>query len=165
VQCERCGENPATVHVTKVVDGKKTELHLCAECAREEGPFAMGLEPHLNLNALLAGLLGRGGAGASPRLSCPRCGESYAEFANTGLLGCAKCYAAFARPLQSVLRRVHGADRHRGKTPSGSERLRKERRVLSLNEELRRAIADERYEDAAVLRDKIREAEGGDGDE
>ena len=35
--CEVCRKNAATVHVTKVVNNVRTELHLCQQCARERG--------------------------------------------------------------------------------------------------------------------------------
>ena len=31
--CEICGENEATFHYSEVVNGNKTEHHLCSECA------------------------------------------------------------------------------------------------------------------------------------
>jgi protein-arginine kinase activator protein McsA len=33
MKCEQC-ENFATVHLTQIDDGVKTELHLCVECSR-----------------------------------------------------------------------------------------------------------------------------------
>ncbi|HVN67833.1 MAG TPA: Clp protease N-terminal domain-containing protein, partial [Candidatus Sulfotelmatobacter sp.] len=35
--CEKCHIRPATVHITKIVNGKKIERHLCSICAAEEG--------------------------------------------------------------------------------------------------------------------------------
>ena len=35
--CEICGENEATFHYSEVVNGNKTEHHLCSECAKELG--------------------------------------------------------------------------------------------------------------------------------
>ena len=35
--CQECKKNPATVHVTKIVNNIKTELHLCQSCAGERG--------------------------------------------------------------------------------------------------------------------------------
>ncbi len=36
VRCESCGK-PASVHITKIVNGKKTIRHLCPDCAAKEG--------------------------------------------------------------------------------------------------------------------------------
>ena len=35
--CELCGENPAVVHLTQVLDDQMTVLHLCKACAAEKG--------------------------------------------------------------------------------------------------------------------------------
>ena len=35
--CEKCKLRPASVHITKIVNGKKVERHLCQQCAMEEG--------------------------------------------------------------------------------------------------------------------------------
>jgi len=35
--CQKCKIRPATVHITKIVNGKKTTIHLCNQCAAEEG--------------------------------------------------------------------------------------------------------------------------------
>ena len=35
--CERCGKEPATVHLRRVSEGEETETHLCASCAQSEG--------------------------------------------------------------------------------------------------------------------------------
>ena len=37
--CEKCNKNPATVHVTKIINNNNTELHLCEDCARERDDF------------------------------------------------------------------------------------------------------------------------------
>ncbi len=35
--CERCKKNEANVHISKNINGKAAELHLCESCARESG--------------------------------------------------------------------------------------------------------------------------------
>jgi len=34
--CDTCGK-PATVHMTKIVGGKKTEFHFCDKCSEGQG--------------------------------------------------------------------------------------------------------------------------------
>ena len=34
--CQRC-QDPATVHLTETVDGRRREVHLCATCAEKAG--------------------------------------------------------------------------------------------------------------------------------
>ena len=37
--CEKCKKNEANVHISKNINGKTTDLHLCEGCARESGEF------------------------------------------------------------------------------------------------------------------------------
>ena len=34
--CNECEKNNATVHITKILNGVKTESHLCEECAKKQ---------------------------------------------------------------------------------------------------------------------------------
>lgn len=162
--CERCGQRPATVHVTRIVNDEKSEAHLCAQCAaRDQAEGGFPAEP---IHHLLGELLnyedwfaGRGrpvDAGAR----CRGCGLTFRQFTRRGLLGCARCYEEFAPRLEPLLQRMHGATAHTGKVPrrqGGTLSLR--RQAEALRHELEEAVAAEEYERAAHLRDQIRELE------
>lgn len=160
--CQECRKRPATVHLTKIINGQKTELHLCQQCAQEKGEFEYLFQPVFSFPNLLAGLMG---APASPEVPtveerCPGCGLSYSDFAQRGRLGCSRCYETFAARLDPLLKRIHGHVQHTGKVPrrtGGLVRVRKE--VNMLRNELQRAIEREEFERAAKLRDQIRELE------
>ncbi len=51
--CNICGKNPATVHLTEIIDEQMNELHLCEECARQK---SAQMEQQFGLSDLLAGL-------------------------------------------------------------------------------------------------------------
>ena len=167
--CEQCGQRQATVHVTRVVNGHATSRHLCERCAREQGdwepiPF---FEPTFGIAELLSGLLTQHGAQLGWRegrnAACPRCRTTYTEFARTGLVGCATCYEAFAPAIEPILRRVHGSTQHGGKAPPRRGRRDAAAELEELRRQLEAAVREERYEDAARLRDRIRRLEGGGG--
>jgi len=160
--CQKCGLRPATIHMTKIVGGKKTELHLCEECARESGE--MIFIPPLAFGNFLAGLINGGSLGGRAEVDaanqCPVCGKTYADFVQSGKLGCRNCYLQFEEQLAPLIRRIHGSDRHTGKVPArtgGVVRLRRE--IEDLKMELARAVAREEYEKAAGLRDRIKALE------
>src|SRR5690554_1916120 len=104
--CEVCRKNAATVHVTKVVNNVRTELHLCQQCARERGELQVLSTPSFALSNVLAGLL-QGGSGhgvhvgipAGAGRKCRTCGLDYSEFTNSGFLGRSDCYSEFAPML------------------------------------------------------------------
>ncbi len=166
--CQECKQRDATVHFTKIINSDKTEFHLCENCAREKGDFMMkGAEGGFSFHNLLGGLLGFEGAlggvaGHQPQQNrCNTCGFSYQQFAQHGRFGCADCYKSFARQLDPMIRRVHGgATTHTGKVPQRTGGLIKKRKEMqSLRDELQQKIQEEQFEEAAVLRDRIRALE------
>jgi len=165
--CDECGKREATVRFEQVINGKRTVMNLCRECAEKKGIINMNvfLQPSFNIPSLLSALLGSQ-LKAAPALEpgeetrCSVCGMSYRDFARAGMLGCSRCYDTFQDRLEPLLRRIHGSDRHVGKAPvkaGGSAKLRRE--LDNLKRELSMAISREAYERAAEIRDKIREIE------
>ena len=165
--CQVCNQRPANVHVTKVINNVRTELHLCQQCARERGELEVFTGPKFAFSNLLAGLLQSDAAAGVPvgipggsRNVCSTCGLQYPEFMNTGYLGCSECYSQFLPMLRPLIARIHGHARHTGKVPvraGKAVRFRKE--LESLREELRTMIEAEEYEKAALVRDRIRDLE------
>jgi protein arginine kinase activator len=160
MKCQHC-PNPATVHLTKIVNKQKQELHLCQACAEKHAAPAA----ELSLSAILQSLIGQHVSAVSEelsRLNCPTCGIKYMEFRSDGRLGCPADYEVFRAGLLPILQRIHRATRHVGKVP---RRLAPENRaaeVLKLRQQLRRAVDAENYELAAQLRDLIRQKEASD---
>lgn len=163
--CEKCQQRQATVHMTKIVNGNKTEANLCEVCAQgENAATGLGLEPKWILHNVFADLFNQPhtgnqafNVGKVKPVQCEHCGFTDVQFSNIGKLGCPKCYEAFENKLDSVLRRVHGNSRHTGKIPKrsgGTLGIRKE--IEELKQKLQEAVKREEYELAATIRDKIR---------
>lgn len=168
--CQNCNEKTASVHLTKIINGEKTELYLCEQCAREKGELNFTTEP-FSIQNLLAGII-------MPELhpgrnimkqeidQCKNCQMSFAEFGKLGRFGCSECYDEFGSRLSQMMRRIHGSDQHTGKIPErqGTVFLKK-RKIQELRKELQQAIVKEEFEKAAELRDQIYELEKRDGGE
>lgn len=160
--CDICGKSEATVHLTEIVNDKITKLHLCENCAKEKGAQ---MEEHFGLSDLLAGLSDLG-AMVEPEvvesIKCHKCGFTYQNFRKVGRLGCGECYEAFKKQLAPLLKRIHGSERHVGKVAMAAGKTMKDTKSLQeLKMKMERAIAAEEFEEAARLRDKIRELEKG----
>lgn len=158
--CDICGKKEASVHLTEIINDQMTKLNLCEDCAREKGAE---MEEHFGLSELLAGLTDMGTA-MEPEVAittkCPNCGLTYQNFRKIGRLGCGECYDAFKKELAPLLKRIHGADRHIGKVPLKSGKSIKDTRTLQdLKIQLEKAIQMEEFEEAAKLRDKIKDLE------
>lgn len=158
--CDICGKSEASVHLTEIVDNEMSELHLCEKCAREK---SVQMEQHFGLSDLLAGLADFGGpleAQAAAKNKCPSCGLTYNDFKKIGRLGCSECYGAFKEFLIPLLKRIHGSTHHLGKAPLKTAKVARTTSPLGdLKAKLQKVIQDEEFEEAAKLRDKIRELE------
>ena len=157
--CQICNQREASLFITRNLNGQKTQISVCRQCAAESGIVK------IDLNKLLAGLAAFTHAQDEEEEknveACQGCGMTLAEFNNTGRMGCSQCYGTFAEPMEHLLNRIHGHARHIGKHPGQTEA---EESALPgdlerLKSELTCAIAEEAYEKAADLRDRIRELE------
>ncbi|WP_419882642.1 UvrB/UvrC motif-containing protein [Peribacillus sp. B-H-3] len=172
MNCQECNQRPATLHFTKIINGEKTEVHLCEVCAQEKGDMFMpnGAQG-FSFNHLLAGLLNniepgfqQTKASSFPKreeLRCSRCNLSFQQFVHVGKFGCAECYQSFNEQLNPIFKRVHsGNTAHIGKIPKrigGTIHLRKQ--ITDLKDVLKQHIDQEEFEEAAEVRDKIRSLE------
>lgn len=172
--CEHCNKNTASVHVTELVHDlpagstpkapRVHEQHLCEVCAQgldlphasviKKGPAEIWKLLQLSANQ----------ARKKPGPACPACGMTLDEFRKKGRLGCPQDYEVFRAHLAEVLERVHGASRHAGRLPGGTQAganvpKDRESRIEHLRQELENAIRAEAYESAARLRDEIKAIE------
>jgi protein arginine kinase activator len=157
MKCNKCTK-PATYHITEVVsEDHYDELHLCEECYHK-----FFYEPQ-------AGMGSKGGIGPIEdsdeasllnQRECPVCGIKFVEFRNTGRLGCPHDYQEFREELTPLLENIHGETRHCGKTPRRlPQNKQTQSELLQLRKQLQQAVTREAYEDAARLRDRIRQLE------
>lgn len=180
MECDRCGEREATIHEVVIRNGQQTERHLCERCASEgsgsqgpQGPIHELISKYVVANKGEGALEDAKDKAPRPGTVCDRCGLPFAEFKQSGLLGCPRCYDAFTDRLGPLIERAHeGATTHVGKVPrraleqtrrrggSGLQDLvgnleERAGRERTIREQLGRAIEAEQYERAAKLRDEL----------
>ena len=178
--CENCGENEANVRYTQIINGVKKEMALCEKCSRELGIGEMNFSMPINLSSFLGEFFGNAenvslpGFTTTKELLCDECGMTFDEFTNTGKFGCANCYDAFSDRIVPILKNLHGANRHVGRKGKitkpelkkmnmvKEEKAKEDKhfsKIDTLKEDLKKAIEEERYEDAAKIRDEIKKLE------
>lgn len=160
--CQNCNINPATIHYTTIINGKKTETRLCQVCANSNSDFAY--DHSITINDLLSNFfnipLNHPVQDKNDSEKCSNCGLSFEEFTNTGRFGCPKCYEAFKDKLGPILKRLHGSVMHSGKIPGATgSSIKTKTEIDELKDKLKVAVKNEQYELAAKLRDKIKELE------
>ena len=168
--CDRCKKNQASVRMQQFINGKKTEINICHECAYGD--------EQLNLENFFQGLMGSLLAHsmkdtqfvplgktdkAHNEPECQACEMTYKEFKEKGRLGCEQCYSTFRRQLAPIINSIQSGSEHKGKIPLRSgAKLNLERHIDKLSRDLRSLVEQEEYEKAAALRDEIRRLQRGD---
>ena len=163
MQCQICKKNDATIHLTEISGGARTEIHVCEHCAVEQD---IAVKSHIPINELLSNLLASQptdeeiGGGEQEEV-CPNCGFTLAQFQKEGTLGCPADYEVFEKMLLPLIEKAHdGRTTHVGKIPSSTPLDTKEQmQLLNLRQQLEAAVQSEDYELAAKLRDEIKKSE------
>ena len=165
MKCQKC-DRAATFHITDLVDGEPSELHLCEECAgtfltpsQEEAQDVMPAMAGLLAQHLAVGETADELARLDQR-ACPVCGITFLQFRKQGRLGCPHDYVFFEKELEPLLMSIHDQTQHVGKVPKrcphGADQ---QTQLIRLRREMKEAVTAEEYERASELRDKIREIE------
>lgn len=167
MKCQHCNHNEATTHIKKNVNGNVSEMHLCSDCARELGVMEE-FSPESFFNDTFFGNFLGAGVPAMNILSgidhCEYCGSTFNDIVKNGRVGCANCYTKFEDRLQPTITKMHGNAKHIGKNVTYTEEKEAEPEISELDKlknDLKLAIKEQRFEDAAVLRDKINEMNEG----
>lgn len=172
--CSNCGKNEANVRYTRIINGEKTEFALCEECAKKVGLDDIDFSMPINFSNFLSDFFDDDALLPSFAKigveKCPKCGLTYNEFVNNGKFGCGECYNAFSDRLDAILKNLHGSYKHTGRAPKNIVKEidiqkqetqtkkvdEKQEKIDKLNKDLQKAIKEERYEDAAKIRDEIK---------
>lgn len=179
IVCQICTKRPATSHLTEIhpQTGARQELHICATCvaqlelnlAADPPSIASVLArkddndpdstPTAKVTKAAAGKAVSDSEREANSTTCPTCGLSFAEFAAHNRFGCAQCYTAFTVQVEPLLERYHGTAVHTGRVPAAAQQPGHEliARRARLDSALREAVKAEQYEQAARLRDELRQ--------
>lgn len=173
--CENCGENEANVRYTQIINGVKKEMKLCDKCSKDLGIEEFDFSMPIDLSSFLGDFWEDSllpDFTKTKEIICNECGMTYEEFRNTGKFGCANCYDSFCDRISPILKNLQGANSHIGRKKQitktelnkvdiqeDKKRENKNSMIYTLKEKLKQAIKEERYEDAAQIRDEIKKLE------
>ena len=180
--CENCKKREANVRYSENINGVRKELNLCEECSRDLGItnnmdfriptfdfsnfFGSFLEDFSNTSDFMPLL------SEIKQVKCDSCNSTFDDIINTGRYGCPNCYDVFEDRMDPILKKLQGSNRHNGRLGKISENKVKfdknqdnssnkiiESKLDKLQLDLKQAIKEERYEDAAKIRDEIKKEE------
>jgi protein arginine kinase activator len=161
MKCERCAKHSAIIQIQQIVNNKRKSIRLCERCAKVLG--IMGSETSDKSKFTIPNLFSdmfEGLAHVNPKNAkkCPSCDTTLETIIEEHKAGCTECYSAFNLQIEKELQKLFGNTRHIGKFP---RRFLKFKQFLfninDLKKQLVTAIKNEDYENAAILRDKIKE--------
>ena len=103
-------------------------------------------------------------------LKCDKCNTTYSQFIESGKFGCDNCYDAFSERIDPLLKRLHGADRYTGRKAEENKNIEEpkvekvettanDNKLEVLKEKLKQLVKEEKYEEAAKVRDEIKKLE------
>ncbi len=180
--CQNCGKNEVTFRYTQVINGVKKEMNLCDNCAKELGLKDINFNMPISFSSFLSDFFNEYNDNLLPSFigteakKCNSCGTTFEDFINSGEFGCSDCYDVFENRISPILKNLQGANRHMGRgyrkimseidnknkeqnVKETTNKGQKESKLEKLQKDLQKAIKDERYEDAARIRDEIKEME------
>ena len=151
MKCSKCGKNNANITYNQNINGEVTNLNLCEECAHKLGIFNSFddiFSPMvLDLDYILP-----------EEIKCKKCGYTLSKYRNSGLFGCDSCYDTFKNEIDSILLKLQGKNRNVQKLES-NKNDKPESQEEKLRKELEQLVKDEKFEEAAVVREKIKKLE------
>ena len=166
--CQNCKKKDATTHIKRVINGEATESHLCQSCAQSLGVGSFFDDFSLNLPDIFSGFFGDSAfaLGESRLDRCEKCGCCFDDIIKSGSVGCSDCYEKFYQKLLPSIQRIHGKAKHAGKVPVKNEvkqavkEKTAEEKIADLQKEMDKAVSEQNFERAAMLRDEIKKMKG-----
>ncbi len=167
--CQNCGENEANINYKQVINGVKKELHLCENCYKELGLQSLDFNLPMNFSSIFGDFLNEYEEEQFPlmqineNLKCDVCNMTYNEFLDTGKFGCENCYKTFSNKINPLLEKLQGTNSYKGRKAlenSNAEvkqdTAKENSKIEELKEKLKQLIKEEKYEEAAKVRDEIK---------
>ena len=153
--CQLCLKKTAQFHIPRIINNDILHIHLCNDCAQKKNSHEISNGLDDKLHFLLEGLLQSKETkkGSIPELKCDMCKTTLKDFLKDKILGCPRCYEIFSGIITKETKKT-GAIYTR-QSVSGEQT----KHIDNLKRELKKAVELEDFEQAAELRDKIRNRE------
>lgn len=166
MRCQSCGKKQANVKYHENINGKKQTLYFCEDCAKK-----IGFSDFSDFSSLFSPIFT-----TMPEFNllekkkCNTCGYTIDDYLNSGMLGCEDCYNTFDDNIDELLYKINGKSKHikigelkkvksnvkEKKDKEDSEEKNVDNEIKKLKNKLEKLIKEEKYEEAAVIRDEIK---------
>ena len=155
--CTNCKKENASFFFSQTINGVKNSVALCKNCSAKLSNSSVGagiFEPFYMTN--------QSSPYQNQNKKCSLCGLEFADIKKLGKVGCSECYNSFSSELNEIIKQIHGNAKHQGRPPDAKPDIQNPSKSDEevLREELNQAIISENYEEAAIIRDKIKALKG-----
>ena len=177
--CQQCCKREAQFHSYRIINNELMGVHLCAHCVENKTGREDSNSIDDKLHSILDVLLKKKvhDDSSTEGLRCESCGTTLDEYEKQGLLGCPRCYELFSDAIfaesvnptasdteQPITRPAKDSSENKNYSndlSSGGSKF-----LQRLEMRLKKAVESENYEEAAHIRDRIKnlEKEGFFGD-
>ncbi len=171
--CDFCKNNIATVHLIRVQNDNVEKVNICLECAKDFSFFSED-DFYKDLNKILYRIFQSDGSRVDDykskktlknlkikkNRSCSFCSMDLKKIKKLGRMGCPHCYNEFKSVLLPIIKTIHEDMEYRGKIPENTSRqVKLEKSISDLKNRIKNEIFIENFEEAARIRDKIKQLE------
>ena len=171
--CQNCGKNEVNVRYTQIINGVKNELRVCEKCAKKLGIGSFEFNMPMHFSNFFGDFFNDYSMNLLPSFvkeinnQCGTYGKMYNDFERTGFFEFPDYCNEFDTKIDSMLKKIHKNNKSiedksienkitKENKDEVNKKESKENKLEKLKKELELAIKDERYEDAAKIRDKIK---------
>lgn len=154
--CQKCGKREANFHYTQMVNNVKAEVRLCSECAEKMGlmkGFERNFERNFGFDSFFDSFFSRGAGSIFNALE--RAFDQPRMFKIDG-------EKIYRNEFESELDKMFsgfGEEAAKEKNADKADNSNTGGKIENLRLSLKKAVEQERFEDAAKLRDEIKELE------
>jgi len=155
--CQHCSKEEATIKYYENINGKKAEIMLCGACAKKINLIDFPNMLSYFFNNYPKELL----ENEYTKQVCDKCFYTFNDYLKSGLFGCPDCYKAFSDRIDTLLNRLQ--EKSVKKTYTNVKNKNKEIDISAITDMdklkilLCLSIKEEKYENAAKIRDRIKE--------
>jgi protein arginine kinase activator len=156
LECSEC-KNPISIHYSEIIKNQCTNIGMCSSCPQLSRRLkGIPYEEHESPTKEGTGLV------------CGECGTTLANVKVGHHVGCSHCYEVFGDVIinelilshtlfPGIVKQKKSVPMHVGRAPGETREVSPSLKLIALNEALEETLKLEDYEQAALLRDQIRE--------
>lgn len=147
--------NSKNINISHLSNGKIENIDVCQCCMSQNKNDPLLPPSYLKLINMIDNMIER------KNLTCCTCNTKFSDIIKKTRYGCGDCYKTFREQSINIFDKCQTGTKHIGKIPKNWEQkflaCNSSIQIALLNEQLKKAVVDENYEDAALIQKKIKE--------